>query len=94
MSDTYGAGQLAFVDSFLGLIPCKVLRVDEPSTDSVTSGQVVARITAARPGFTLGEIVTERGVSIVPRDRVRVRSGQYRITNGYRWADGVPVPRG
>lgn len=86
MPETYHAGELAYIDSFLGLIPCKVLRVDEPSTPSVTSGKVVIRVTADRPAFRRGEVSTETGHNVIPRSRVYTRNGMYRIRSGYLWA--------
>ena len=75
------AGELAYYDSFLGLIPCKVI--------SVTEQIITVRITANRKGFYKGEIISKRpGIaSIVPRSNVHTRAGMYRINCQFCWVN-------
>lgn len=70
---TLKAGDLAYLDSFSGLVPCKVLTVDSDTEATV-------RVTAARPGYTVGEIITQHKRHLLKRTQVHVRDGQYRVT--------------
>jgi hypothetical protein len=81
----YRAGILAYVDTFSGLVPCKVLRVIEPCTLSVTSGRIEVKLTATRGAYKRGEVLIETGQDVVPRERVYVRAYQQRIQNGFVW---------
>lgn len=83
--DVFRAGILAYVDTFSGLVPCKVVRVIEASTLSVTSGRIEVMLTAARGAYKRGEILIDNGHDVVPRSRVYVRGGQFRIQSGYVW---------
>lgn len=77
---THTAGELAFVDSLSGLVPCKVVEVS--ATD------ITVRITAARGPYKRGEIIFCRYTRVVPRSCVRsYRSTNHRarIINNYRW---------
>lgn len=67
------AGALAYIDSFAGLIPCKV----EAPADA--DGAVQVAVTADRPGWPRGERHTLADGHVVARDRVHLRSGVYRI---------------
>ena len=74
----YGVGTFAYLDTFAGLVPCKVTAI---------SGEgITIRLTATRGAYKRGEVLTyERGDSIVPRECVYVRDYQYRIRNTYQW---------
>jgi len=63
---------LAYVDSFGGLVPCRVEYV-EPD------GRIAVRITADRAGYRKGEVCTFVRTSVVDRRKVHVVGGQYRI---------------
>ncbi len=69
-------GSLAYIDSFCGLIACRVTDIQP----SVYSKEVTAVVTARKArGYAKGDSVTFPSHYIIPRDAVRVRSGQYRI---------------
>ena len=90
-------GDVAFIDSFRGLVPVRIVSVrhDRDTADpcgfpTVTgnTGTVYVRVTANRPGYDRGEIVGlsynpmtgAAPLSLVSRDSVYVRAGQYRIS--------------
>lgn len=73
-------GELAYVDTFGPLLPCKVT--------GITTDMVTVRLTADRGAYRRGETLTERHGHVVPRASVHVRDGHYRIRDDYRW---VPI---
>lgn len=81
---------LAYIDSCLGMIPCKVLSVTpsriELSYGVLTGFDAVVKVTANRPAYKRGEVIKRAHTNIVPRNAVFVRCGQYRI----RKYDTVP----
>ena len=76
---------LAFIDSFAGLVPCKVLRIKHNDIHKCgTFAQqsditVTVRITATRGAYRLGEVLTLPSHNVVPRGSVYTRNGQYRV---------------
>ncbi|MGK5496420.1 hypothetical protein [Streptomyces sp. URMC 125] len=81
----YGAGTLAYVDSFGPLVPVKVLEVIEPANGHEIRGRIKVKVTADRPGYRRGEVFTQDAYRVVPRKHVYTRRGQYRINTAYRW---------
>ena len=81
MQSILKVGSLAYLDSFSGLVPCKVLAIkkDPENPDSLFWTDVTFRVTAKRPGFERGEKLTCHGRSVIPRDAVRVRNHKYVI---------------
>jgi hypothetical protein len=86
------AGDLAFLDSLgAGLVPVKVVEVkrvpvpDAPN-DAYTQVEATLRVTAARPGYRRGELLTRTGQfqtdQVIPRKNVRSVDGQIRIRSG------------
>lgn len=87
---------LAYIDSFVGLVPCKVRSVVSDSSGVVA---LEVRITATRSSYQRGEYVLVLGNDrIVPRWAVchpRQACGQARIRGAWDWAttadaDGIP----
>lgn len=68
------SGTFAYINSTDGLVPCKVLSIDE-------WGQACVMITAARPGWVKGRALTIRSprLSLVSRDQVKHRNGETTI---------------
>lgn len=83
------AGELAFFDSFAGLVPVKVTSVDKGgpfSGWSIGAPECVsATVTATRGTYKLGERLRLRATHCVPRSQVVTRSGSYRIRTNYSW---------
>lgn len=81
------AGELAYMDTFAGLVPCKVVKV--PSDPTGRTGVTVV-LTATRGAYRQGERIETEGsrTLVVPRSHVRgLRSTSGpRIVGGYRWA--------
>ena len=77
------SGELAYIDSFVGLIKCKVLSVS-PGFPT----QVTVKVTASRGSiFIRGEIVTYRNDYIIPRGNIFTNCWAYKIRNNYRWVN-------
>ena len=72
-------GTLAYVDTFNGLIPCKITEVRGP-------GDVSFVVTADRPAWKRGETdsVQHNDVTslVIPRTAVYTRGGKLRIAHG------------
>lgn len=86
----FGAGELAYIDCFTGLVPCKVLQVVESGTPTqcVTSGNLTVRVTAKRGAYRVGEVIENQTChKIVPRAMVRVSGGKYRVNTSYQWVN-------
>lgn len=75
--ETLKSGCLAFIDSFTGLVPCKVLRVYHYS--DVTGYRVDVEVTANRLGYPRGKIETFDSFFIVPRKATRKLKYGHRI---------------
>ena len=65
--------ELAYFDSFSGMIPCKVINID--------NDKITVKLTCKRGAYKIGEILTFNTLHIVPRDSVR----KNRIINNYQW---------
>ena len=85
----YKSGSLAYVDTFSGLIPCKVLKVvKRESYGRITRLVLDVVITAQRPAYQRKEVLT--GISdylIIPRAYVTTRQGQYKIDSSFNWKE-------
>lgn len=78
---------LAYLDSFSGLIPCKVLRL-------VHSRCLEIQITTTRGAYKRGDVLEQSPHSVVPRSAVRLQAHTYRI-RPHKWqgtASGVHCP--
>lgn len=69
-------GDLAYIDGMRAVVPCKVLKITGTSGPASTRQEVTVRVTAARPGYALGQLVTEYGLRIVPRECVSYRTAR------------------
>jgi hypothetical protein len=79
------AGSMAFLDTFSGQVPCKVLSVSGDSTGNVCapSPTVKVKLTAARGAYRKGETIESTGFHVYPR-QCRVKRGCfYRINTNY-----------
>jgi len=75
-------GCLAYLDSFYGLVPCRVLSIVGKSGMANTGQHITVRLTASRQAYKRGETIESNALHVVPRRAVCVRCGQYRI-RGY-----------
>jgi len=69
--------ELAYFDSFSGMIPCKVINI---SNDKIT-----VKLTGTRGAYKRGEILTFNTLHIVPRESVHFRKYETTISNNYQW---------
>lgn len=77
-------GELAYLDSFVGLIPCKVLGIQDDTYMTIL-------ITANRKGYSKGEVKANcYQRSVVPRANIFRRNHCFYIRGGYMWAQTQP----
>lgn len=85
------AGELAYFDSFAGLVPVKVTSVDKPGSGTcvtgLDAGRVTMRVTATRGAYKAGEEFTGATSNVIPRSHVRGmrRMSGPRLRSDYRW---------
>ena len=80
------AGELAYLDSYRGLVPVKVLSVGTYETMSGRIKPLVrVRVTADRPGYSRGDELELGALHVVPREHVVRRNGRYRIIGQWAW---------
>lgn len=90
--DKHYTGELAYYDSLRGLIPVKVIKVrknDSMFADSCypTVSVKVTGKTSIYP-YRTGEVINTNYLNVIPRDKVVMRSGQYRIVgNAWEWLE-------
>lgn len=66
------AGCLAYLDSFAGLVPCKVVRVYESSDLYVTRELADVQFTATRGAYKRGKLYPRAStLHVVPRECIR-----------------------
>ena len=75
-------GNLAYYDSFQGLIPCKVTAYDGFQ-------EVYFTVTANHGAYRKGEKLHSLPAYVVPRKMVHIRDAQYLIRSSYTWVNGV-----
>jgi hypothetical protein len=68
---TLKSGDLAYFDSFAGLIPCKVVSISGTSGRAGSDQTATVRLTAGRGAFKQGELHTGWALHYVPRKAVR-----------------------
>lgn len=77
----YHEGELANIDSFSGMVPCKVLEV-------LGDGNLLVKITSGNyPGYKLGETWTGPSIHIYPRNcwRRSRRGPSWVLVKSYMW---------
>lgn len=91
MKTDFTIGDLACFDSFSGLIPCKVIAVQDsnkanPEFAGRTLGcEVTAVLTAPRKAYRKGETIKGTALNIIPRPFIRRRNHSVVVVGGYRW---------
>jgi hypothetical protein len=70
---TLKAGELAYFDSFSGLIPCKVLSIKGESGRANSTQEVTFQITASLGPYKRGELMRSNALRVVPRDAIKWR---------------------
>ena len=86
----YRQGTLAFLDSFSGLVPVRVLSVPQhgPFSGWVVhpeDSNLTIQVTAERKGYKRGEVLKADAFRVVPRNHVVRRSQSFRIVKNYSW---------
>jgi hypothetical protein len=66
--------ELAYFDSFSGMIPCKVINIE-------SDNKITIKITCNHGAYRRGEVRTDNTLHIVPRESVH----HNRIVNNYQW---------
>ena len=83
MENKDNLGNLAYYDSQLGLIPCKVTSIRV--YNEFGHYQVNFTVTATRGAYKKGEKLYSAPRYVVPRKMVHIRNGQYGIKTDYAW---------
>lgn len=84
----YKAGKKAFIDSFGGLVPCRVVEVCKPGTGRFAGGVVEVRILAGGPmqwAYPVGSIDQFPATSVIPCNHLVKRGYKLRIDINYEW---------
>lgn len=76
-------GNMAYYDTFSGLVPCKVTGYNSHTR------MVEFIVTASRKAHKKGEKLTAIDTYVVPRKMIHTRNGQYYIRPWYAWVNGV-----
>jgi hypothetical protein len=69
--ETLKSGSPAYVDTFSGMIPCRVLTISGRSGVASSDQDVEVVLTASRGPYRKGETLKWRGYRVVPRKAVR-----------------------
>ncbi len=67
---TLRSGDLAYFDSFAGLIPCKVLAITGQSGNAGSMQDVKIKLTSDRGAYKRGEVLDYWGLHVCPRGAV------------------------
>lgn len=73
----HSKGELAYIDTFAGLVKCKVTEVQ--------GKQIHVEVTATLGGYKKGEQLVRNERHVIPRMKIRRKNHGYRISNQYRW---------
>lgn len=76
-------GDLAYVDAFAGLLPCRIISVSTDTEYPTTATTVQVQLTATRRGYRRGETLTELGIDVIHRRAVRRKKYGATILGGY-----------
>lgn len=82
---------LAYIDSFAGLVPCRVLSIETDKDSSPLTINYVRVVVTARKcrAYKFGQVLEMTGRAIVPRHAVkRGKYGSYIMP--YAWRDCAP----
>lgn len=70
--ETLKVGDLVYFDSFVGMLPCKVLAIDRVGSWVTSSRQnVTVRLTAKRGAYKIGETLTVSSLHVCPRKSIK-----------------------
>ena len=72
---TLTIGSLAYLDSFAGLVPCKVTAITGRSGFASSAQSVTLLLTANRGAYRKGESIETNGLHAVPRKAVHGKYG-------------------
>ena len=86
MRQEHRAGELAYWDTFAGLVPCKVLAIVQDGKTLTLNARI--RLTADRGPYKRGEITLVRASHVAPRSSIRKRKHGTRIVEDYMWVQG------
>lgn len=67
---TLKTGCLAYLDSFAGLVPCKVESIKRQADGLIHTVQATVRFTATRGAYKRGDVHTSSCLWVFPRDAV------------------------
>ncbi len=68
---TLEVGNLAYYDTFSGMIPCWIVSIDGPGGNPSTAQTVTIKLTAKRGAYRRGEVLQTSGLHVCPRSAAR-----------------------
>ena len=88
----FGVGTKAYIDSFNGLVPCKVVGINviKPYMNELRKygTAVTVKVTRTGHGYKAGELVEFSGDRVPPRECVRRRRTNVTICMDYQYVEG------
>lgn len=84
----YRAGTLAYIDSFGGMIECRIVEVRKPCYGFTLGNfdDLLVEITEDKGGYRKGERVEKPAFHCLPRSHRVLRGYHYRINAEYKYA--------
>lgn len=89
--NTFGPGTAAFLDTFAGMVPCKVRKVLHASYGFRCSikDEVEIELTETRGAYKQGEVLTAHASDVPPRKMIRYYKYSSTVITTYKY---VPKP--
>jgi len=85
-STTHKRDELAYLDTFEGMIPCKIVSIYRGANSNYNRVYGKVQITANRGAYKRGEVIDGLNPSqIVPRQKIVHHLGITSIINSYTW---------
>jgi len=91
--NVFHEGTAAYYDTFAGLIPCKVLAIEQAGYGFRCGPYNVIRfkLTADRGAYKKGEILTADAMRVPPQKMIRRRKYSSTIITGYKYEPKTPA---
>lgn len=85
---SYGVGTPAFIDTFGGMVKCKVIEVHKLNSNGFSIGQneITVEVQENKGGYAQGELVQRSAAYTPPRKQRFLEGHAYRINTAYKYA--------
>ena len=88
-SKSYGVGTPAFIDTFGGMVKCKVIEIHKPNANGFSIGksdEITVEVEENKGGYAKGEIVQRSAAYTPPRKQRFTKGYAYRVNTAYKYA--------